>query len=68
MRLIKGKEIRNPANTGFFNDNQLASDMMNPETITFVKKSSIRLVYPKKFLILEIGLLRGSYTLSINSM
>ena len=68
MRLIKGKEIRNPAITGFFNDNQLASDMMNPETITFVKKSSIRLFYPKKFLILEIGLLRGSYTLSINSM
>ena len=67
MILIKGSDIKKPARTGFLNDNQLAKDIIKPDIKTFIRKS-IRLFYPKKFLILEIGLLKGSYTLSINSI
>ena len=60
MILIKGSDIKKPARTGFLNDNQLAKDIIKPDIKTLIIKKSIRLFYPKKFLILEIGLLKGS--------
>ncbi len=57
--LIRGSDIKKPARIGFFSDNQLANDIIRPEIKTLIKKN-IRLFYPKKFLILEIGLLKGS--------
>ena len=60
MMLIKGKEIKKPANAGFFNDNQLANDIIKLEIKTLITKKNIWLFYPKKFFILEIGLLKGS--------
>ena len=58
--LIKGREIKKPANAGFFKDNQLAKDIIKLDTRTLIMKKTIRWFYPKKFLILEIGLLKGS--------
>ena len=58
--LIKGREIKKPANAGFFNDNQLAKDIIRPDIKTLIMKNIIKSSYPKKFLILEIGLLNGS--------
>ena len=60
MMLIKGKEIKKPANAGFFNDNQLAKDIIKPDINTLMIKNTIKWGYPKKFLILEIGFLKGS--------
>ena len=58
--LIKGREIKNPASAGFLNDSQLARDIIKLDIKTLRIKYAIRLIYPKKFLILEIGLLKGS--------
>tara|TARA_B100000242_G_C42682326_1_gene319677 strand:- start:172 stop:351 length:180 start_codon:yes stop_codon:yes gene_type:complete len=58
--LIKGSDIRKPANAGFLNDIQLAKDIIKPDIKTLIMKNNIRWCYPKKFLILEIGLLKGS--------
>jgi len=68
MILIRGRAIKKPANAGFFSDNQLAIDIMMLDIKTLIMKRNMKLFYPKKFFILEIGLLKGSYTLSINSM
>ena len=48
--LISGKAIMNPASTGFFIDNQLAKEIMIPETKTLAINNSIsnNLIYPKK--------------------
>ena len=53
IMLISGKAIMNPASTGFFIDNQLAKEIMIPETKTLASNNSIsnNLIYPK-FLIL----------------
>ena len=58
--LIKGSAIKKPANAGFLSDNQLAKDIIKLDTKTLMMKKNTRLVYPKKFLIFEIGLLKGS--------
>ena len=62
IMLISGKAIMNPASTGFFIDNQLAKEIMIPETKTLAINNSIsnNLIYPKKFLIFDIGFLSGS--------
>ena len=60
MILIRGRAIKKPANAGFFNDNQLAIDIMMLDIKTLVMKRNIKSFYPKKFFILEIGLLKGS--------
>ena len=60
MILIKGRAIKKPANAGFFSDNQLAKDMIMLDIKTLTMKKNMKLFYPKKFFILEIGLLRGS--------
>ena len=58
--LIKGRAIKKPANAGFFSDNQLAIDIMMLDIKTLIMKRNMKLIYPKKFFILEIGLLKGS--------
>ena len=60
MMLIRGRAIKKPANAGFFSDNQLAMDIIMLDIKTLMRKKNIKVFYPKKFLILEIGLLRGS--------
>ena len=60
MILIKGRAIKKPANAGFFSDNQLAKDMIKLDIRTLTMKKNMKLFYPKKFFILEIGLLKGS--------
>ena len=60
MILIKGRAIKKPANAGFFRDNQLAKDMIKLDIKTLIMKKNMKLFYPKKFFILEIGLLKGS--------
>ena len=60
MILIKGIDIKKPARTGFLSDSQLAKDIIKPDIKTLIIKKNIRLNHPKKFLILEIGLLKGS--------
>ena len=60
MILIKGRAIKKPANAGFFSDNQLAKDMIMLDIKTLTMKKNMKLFYPKKFFILEIGLLKGS--------
>ena len=60
MILIKGRAIKKPANAGFFSDNQLARDMIMLDIKTLTMKKNMKLFYPKKFFILEIGLLKGS--------
>ena len=60
MILTRGSDIKKPARIGFFNDNQLANDIIKPDTKTLIIKNNMRLFYPKKFLIFEIGLLKGS--------
>ena len=60
MILIKGRAIKKPANAGFFSDNQLAKDMIMLDIKTLTMKKNMKLFYPKKFFILEIGLLNGS--------
>ena len=58
--LIRGRAIIKPANAGFFSDNQLAMDIIKLDIKTLVRKKNIKIFYPKKFLILDIGLLKGS--------
>ena len=58
--LINGRAIKKPANPGFFSDNQLAMEIIKLDTKTLMMKKNIKLIYPKKFFILEIGLLKGS--------
>ena len=58
--LINGRAIKKPANAGFFSDNQLAVEIIKLDTKTLTMKKNIKLIYPKKFFILEIGLLNGS--------
>ena len=58
--LIRGRAIKKPANAGFFSDNQLAKDMIMLDIKTLTMKKNMKLFYPKKFFILEIGLLKGS--------
>ena len=58
--LINGRAIKKPANAGFLSDNQLAMEIIKLDTKTLTMKKNIRLIYPKKFFILEIGLLNGS--------
>ena len=58
--LINGRAIKKPANAGFFSDNQLAMEIIKLDTKTLTMKKNIKLIYPKKFFILEIGLLKGS--------
>ena len=58
--LIRGIAIKKPANAGFFNDNQLAMDIIKLDIKTLIMKRNMKLFYPKKFFILEIGLLKGS--------
>ena len=60
MMLIRGRAIKKPANAGFFSDNQLAKDIIMLDIKTLIMKKSMKLFYPKKFFILEIGLLKGS--------
>ena len=60
MMLIRGRAIKKPANAGFFSDNQLAMDIIKLDIKTLMMKKNIKLFYPKKFFILEIGLLKGS--------
>ena len=60
MILITGRAIKKPANAGFFSDNQLAIDIMMLDIKTLIMKRNMKLIYPKKFFILEIGLLKGS--------
>ena len=60
MILVIGRAIKKPANAGFFSDNQLAMDIIKLEIKTLITKKNIWLFYPKKFFILEIGLLKGS--------
>ena len=60
MILIKGRAIKKPANAGFFSDNQLDKDMIMLDIKTLTMKKNMKLFYPKKFFILEIGLLKGS--------
>ena len=60
MILIKGRAIKKPANAGFFRANQLAKDMIKLDIKTLTMKKNMKLFYPKKFFILEIGLLKGS--------
>ena len=60
MILIKGRAIKKPANAGFLSDNQLAKDMIMLDIKTLTMKKNMKLFYPKKFFILEIGLLKGS--------
>ena len=59
MILIKGRAIKKPANAGFFSDNQLAKDIIKLDIKTLTIKN-MKFFYPKKFFILEIGLLKGS--------
>ena len=52
-----------PAKIGFFRESQLAKEIIKAEKKILAKKIIIflrLLVYPKKFLIFEIGLLNGS--------
>ena len=58
--LIRGRAIKKPANAGFFSDNQLAKDIIKLDIKTLTMKKNMKLFYPKKFFILEIGLLKGS--------
>ena len=60
MILIRGRAIKKPANVGFFSDNQLAMDIIKLDTNTLIMKKNMKFFYPKKFFILEIGLLKGS--------
>ena len=60
MILINGRAIKKPANAGFFRDNQLAKDIIKLDIKTLTMKKNMKLFYPKKFFILEIGLLKGS--------
>ena len=60
MILIRGRAIKKPANAGFFSDNQLARDIIKLDIKTLTMKKNMKLFYPKKFFILEIGLLKGS--------
>ena len=60
MILIRGRAIKKPANAGFFSDNQLARDIIKLDIKTLITKKNMKLFYPKKFFILEIGLLKGS--------
>ena len=60
MILIRGRAIKKPANAGFFSDNQLARDIIKLDTNTLIMKKNMKFFYPKKFFILEIGLLKGS--------
>ena len=60
MILIRGRAIIKPANAGFFSDNQLAVDIIKLDTNTLIMKKNMKFSYPKKFFILEIGLLKGS--------
>ena len=58
--LMRGRAIKKPANEGFFSDNQLAIEIIKLDIKTLVMKNNMKLFYPKKFFILEIGLLNGS--------
>lgn len=61
--LSKGNAMMKPAKTGFFRESQLAKEIIKAEKKILAKKIIIYLrllVYPKKFLIFEIGLLNGS--------
>ena len=58
--LTKGRAIIKPANAGFFSDNQLAIEIIKLDIKTLTMKNNMQLFYPKKFFILEIGLLKGS--------
>ena len=58
--LTRGRDIKKPARIGFFNDSQLANDIIKPDIRTLIIKNNMKFYYPKKFLILEIGLLKGS--------
>ena len=58
--LIMGRAIKKPASAGFFSESQLAMDIIKPDTKTLIMKKNMKLCYPKKFFILEIGLLKGS--------
>ena len=60
MILIRGRAIKKPDNAGFFSDNQLAMDIIKLDTNTLIMKKNMKFFYPKKFFILEIGLLKGS--------
>ena len=60
MILIRGRAIKKPANVGFLSDNQLAMDIIKLDTNTLIMKKNMKFFYPKKFFILEIGLLKGS--------
>ena len=58
--LISGRAIKKPAKAGFFSDNQLAIEIIKLDIKTLTMKKNMQLFYPKKFFILEIGLLKGS--------
>ena len=58
--LIRGRAIKKPAKAGFFSDNQLAMDIIKLDIKTLITTKNMKLFYPKKFFILEIGLLKGS--------
>ena len=60
MMLIKGRAIIKPANAGFFSDNQLAMEIITLDIKILIMKKNMKFSYPKKFFILEIGLLKGS--------
>ena len=60
MILIIGRAIKKPAKVGFLSDNQLAMDIIKLDTNTLIMKKNMKFFYPKKFFILEIGLLKGS--------
>ena len=60
MMLIRGRAIKKPAKAGFLSDNQLAIDIIMLDIKTLTMKKNMKLFHPKKFFILEIGLLKGS--------
>ena len=48
MILIRGIAIKNPANAGFFSDNQLAMDIIRLDIRTLKMKKNIKLFLSKK--------------------
>ena len=64
--LTSGNATINPESCGFLKDNQLANEIIMLDIKTLTKKLNINQL--KKFLIFEIGLRKGSYTLSMNFM
>ena len=62
--LTRGKATIKPEICGFLKDSQLAKEIIILEISTLIRKLIINQL--KKFLIFEIGLRKGSYTLSMN--